>query len=96
LLHCLLRDFASCSVFSGMFHVEHRTMRAADKVNGATQVSHFASAQGAPECHVTISALRRSTRNAFASHALFWQRRRTGVDLGRASLRLCSAADLSS
>ena len=27
---------------------------------------------------------------------LFWQRRRTGVGLGRASLRLCSAADLSS
>jgi hypothetical protein len=41
-------------------------------------------------------SLRRSTPNAIASHALFWQRRFTGVDLGRASLRLCSAADLSS
>jgi hypothetical protein len=39
-----------------------------------TQVCHFASAQGAPECCATISALWRSTRNAFASHALFWQR----------------------
>jgi hypothetical protein len=61
-----------------------------------TQVNHFASAQGAPERHVSFSALPHDTRNAFASHALFWRLRRFRVECERALLRLCSAADLSS